>query len=35
MLDNLADRVSIYQPEQPGLIFPERASFATDAEERQ
>jgi len=34
VLDTLDKRVSIYQPEQPGLIFPERPSFATHAEER-
>lgn len=34
MLD-LGDRVSIYQPEQEGLIFPELPVFKTFAEERQ
>jgi ribulose-5-phosphate 4-epimerase/fuculose-1-phosphate aldolase len=33
MLDKVK-RVSIYQPEQPGLKFPEIPSFATHAEER-
>ncbi len=34
MLDNVDSRVSIYQPEQQGLIFPEIPKFATAAEER-
>ena len=34
MLDR-TKRISIYQPEQPGLIFPEIAEFKTHAEERQ
>lgn len=34
MLD-LGNRVSIYQPEQDGLIFPELPEFETAAEERQ
>lgn len=34
MLD-LGPRKSIYQPEQPGLIFPEEPAFATPAEERE
>ncbi len=35
MLDKVQrTRESIYQPEQPGLIFPERPVFATHAEER-
>jgi hypothetical protein len=42
MLDNLTDmvpaaakaRVSIYQPEQDGLIFPEIPEFASVEEER-
>lgn len=33
MLDR-TKRESIYQPEQPGLVFPERPTFATMAEER-
>ena len=33
MLD-LKDRVSIYQPEQPGRIFPTLPTFASHAEER-
>ena len=35
MLDALDTRVSIYQPEQPGLIFPEIPRFASFEEERQ
>ena len=34
MLDALDKRVSIYQPEQPGLIFPEIPQFNSFAEER-
>ncbi len=34
MLDTIEKRVSIYQPEQEGLIFPELPSFASHAEER-
>jgi ribulose-5-phosphate 4-epimerase/fuculose-1-phosphate aldolase len=34
MLDTLDNRVSIYQPEQPGLIFPEIPAFNSLAEER-
>ena len=33
MLDT-AKRISVYQPEQLGLKFPELPSFATPAEER-
>ena len=33
MLDT-AKRISVYQPEQLGLKFPELTSFATPAEER-
>ena len=35
MLDAVEKRVSIYQPEQEGLIFPELPQFASYAEERQ
>ncbi len=35
MLDALDNRVSIYQPEQPGLIFPETPTFASLADERE
>ena len=35
MLDGVEDRVSIYQPEQTGLIFPELPRFDTADEERQ
>ncbi len=35
MLDAIDKRVSIYQPEQPGLIFPEIPRFASLEEERQ
>jgi ribulose-5-phosphate 4-epimerase/fuculose-1-phosphate aldolase len=35
MLDPVGKRVSIYQPEQPGLIFPEIPSFASHGEERE
>jgi ribulose-5-phosphate 4-epimerase/fuculose-1-phosphate aldolase len=35
MLDSVGKRVSIYQPEQPGLIFPEIPSFASVGEERE
>ena len=35
MLDAVDDRISIYQPEQPGLIFPEVPKFASFAEERE
>ena len=37
MLDNIPgkDRISIYQPEQEGLVFPEIPSFASHAEERE
>ena len=35
MLQATDDRVSIYQPEQKGLIFPEMPRFASPAEERQ
>jgi ribulose-5-phosphate 4-epimerase/fuculose-1-phosphate aldolase len=35
MLDFVQKRVSIYQPEQKGLIFPETPSFASYAEERE
>ena len=31
---DLGTRESIYQPEQPGLIFPTIPEFATVAEER-
>jgi len=31
----LGDRVSIYQPEQPGLIFPEQPVFNSLTEERE
>lgn len=34
MLDSPDKRVSIYQPEQEGLIFPELPAFASPAEER-
>lgn len=34
MPDPVGKRVSIYQPEQPGLIFPEVPSFASPADER-
>ncbi len=34
MLDTVGTRVSIYQPEQKGLIFPEIPAFASHAEER-
>jgi ribulose-5-phosphate 4-epimerase/fuculose-1-phosphate aldolase len=34
MADTLGDRISIYQPEQSGLIFPERPAFASVEEER-
>ena len=34
MLDK-TERISVYQPEQPGLIFPEIPEFKTPAEERQ
>jgi ribulose-5-phosphate 4-epimerase/fuculose-1-phosphate aldolase len=34
MLDAVDKRVSIYQPEQPGLIFPEVPQFNSFAEER-
>ena len=35
MLDTVQrDKVSIYQPDQPGLIFPEIPSFGSHAEER-
>ena len=34
MLDK-TKRISVYQPEQPGVIFPEIAEFETVAEERQ
>src|SRR5262245_16103770 len=34
MLESVGPRVSIYQPEQPGLIFPEVPSFASHDEER-
>ena len=32
---NLGQRESIYQPEQPGLIFPDRPRFESYAQERQ
>lgn len=35
MLDSVDGRVSIYQPEQKGLIFPEIPAFASHAQERQ
>ena len=35
MLDAVDNRVSIYQPEQPGLIFPEIPHFESFEEERQ
>jgi len=28
------ERVSVYQPEQPGLTFPSRPEFSTFADER-
>ena len=34
MLDTLQPRISLYQPEQEGLIFPEIPAFASHAEER-
>ena len=34
MLDSVDKRVSLYQPEQPGLIFPETPQFGSAAEER-
>jgi ribulose-5-phosphate 4-epimerase/fuculose-1-phosphate aldolase len=34
MLDSPSKRVSIYQPEQEGLIFPQIPTFASHAEER-
>ena len=33
MLDTVK-RESIYQPEQPGLKFPEKPTFSTPAQER-
>ena len=35
MLDTLPQRISIYQPEQPGLIFPEEPVFETVQAERE
>lgn len=35
MLQSVENRVSIYQPEQPGLIFPEIPTFSSAAEERE
>lgn len=34
MPDSLTDKVSIYQPDQPGLIFPEIPAFPSVVEER-
>ena len=35
MLDTPRKRVSLYQPEQDGLVFPEIPQFADFAEERE
>jgi hypothetical protein len=35
MLDTIDNRISLYQPEQKGLIFPEIPTFVNHAEERQ
>ena len=35
MLNTIDNRISLYQPEQKGLIFPEIPTFASHAEERQ
>ncbi len=35
MLDAAEQRISLYQPEQPGLIFPETPTFASFADERE
>ena len=35
MLDSVDKRVSLYQPEQPGLVFPEIPQFNSFAEERE